>query len=59
MTHYYKPNMSALHGRMGTKIMEYIRSQTVRTDEDIKARADACIERLKKIREEEENATGK
>lgn len=59
MKAYSKPNMAALHGKMGKKILEYIRSQTVSTDEDIKVRADACMARIKKMREVEKNATRK
>lgn len=56
---YSKPNMAALHGRMGKMIVEYIRNQTVRTDDDIRARADACIERIKQRQKDEENNVGK
>lgn len=42
--------MAALHGRMGKKIINYIRNQTVQTDEDIKERTDACMDRIKKMR---------
>lgn len=47
---YYKPNMAALHGKEGKQIIDYIRNQTVQTDEDIKARADACMERIKEAK---------
>lgn len=50
MRHFYKPNMCALSGRKGRKIMDFLRHQTVKTDDDIKARADACLERVKKLR---------
>lgn len=45
--------MAALHGRIGKKIIDYIRSQTVQTDEDVKEKADACMDRIKKMRENE------
>lgn len=35
------------------QIMDYVRNQTVQTDEDIKARADACMERIKEARTKE------
>ena len=47
--------MAALHGRMGKMIVEYIRNQTVRTDDDIRARADACMERIKEEKRKQKN----
>lgn len=35
------------------QIMDYVRNQTVQTDEDSKARADACMERIKKAKAKE------
>lgn len=55
MRSYSKPNMAALHGRMGKMIVEYIRNQTVRTDDDIRARADACMERIKEEKRKQKN----
>ena len=54
-----KPNMAALHGKIGRMIIDYLRNQTVETDYDIKASADACISRIKKYQEEEKNALRK
>lgn len=47
---YSHPNMAALHGRKGKAIIDFVRHQTVKTDNDIKARADACMERIKQKR---------
>ena len=48
---YYKPNMAALSGKKGIEIIEFIKNQRVKTDLDIKERADACMERIKKMKE--------
>lgn len=53
MSTYYKPNMAALRGKAGKQIIEYIRKQTVQTDEDIKVRADACMKRIKEANNKE------
>ena len=50
MRTYSKPNMAALHGKVGKMIVDYIRNQTVATDSDIKSRADVCMERIKQKR---------
>ena len=52
---YSKPNMASLHGRIGRMIIEYIRNQTVETDDDVKASADACLERIKRRKKAEKN----
>lgn len=59
MRAYSKPNMAALHGKTGKMIIDYIRNQTVATDNDIKSRADACMERIKQKREAEKNEARK
>ena len=50
---YSRPNMAALSGMIGRKIIDHLRNQTVETDDDIKASADACIERIKRQKEAE------
>lgn len=52
MRTYSRPNMAALSGKRGKMIIDFIRSQVVETDDDIKARADACMERIKKEKRE-------
>lgn len=52
---YSKPNMASLHGRIGRMIIDYLRNQTVETDDDVKASADACMERIKRWKEAERN----
>ena len=53
MSTYYKPNMVALRGKAGKQIIEYIRKQTVQTDEDIKVMADACMKRIQEANNKE------
>lgn len=36
--------------KAGKQIIDYVRNQTVQTDENIKARADACMERIKEAK---------
>lgn len=57
MSTYYRPNMGALRGKAGKQVIEYIRKQTVQTDEDIKARADACMERIKEAKTKEKGGS--
>lgn len=56
---YYKPNMMALRGRKGKMIIDFIRNQPAVSDADIKASADACIERIKKLKEQEKSENRK
>ena len=43
---YFKPNMANLHGRMGAQIMQSLRSQTVKSDDNIRKVADECKARI-------------
>ena len=48
---YFKPNMANLHGRMGAQIMQSLRSQTVKSDDNIRKVADECKARILAARE--------
>ena len=48
---YFKPNMANLHGRMGAQIMQSLRSQTVKNDDNIRKVADECKARILAARE--------
>ena len=43
---YSKPNMANLHGRIGEQILETLRRQTVKSDDNIRKIANECKERI-------------
>lgn len=43
---YSKPNMTNLHGRLGRRILEQIRTNIVPSDENIRREAEECKKRL-------------
>ncbi len=43
---FSKPNMANLHGRMGEQILETLRRQTVKSDDNIRKVADECKARI-------------
>lgn len=43
---YSKPNMVNLHGRIGEQILQTLRKQTVKSDNNIRKAADECKARL-------------
>lgn len=46
MKAYAKPNMANLHGRMGEQILNKLRRQTLKSDDNIRKAANACKERI-------------
>ncbi len=46
MKAYAKPNMANLHGRMGEQILNRLRRQTIKSDDNIRKAANACKERI-------------
>lgn len=43
---YSKPNMANLHGRIGEQILQTLRKQTVKSDDNIRKVAEECKERI-------------
>lgn len=56
---YYKPNMLNLRGKKGQMIIDFIKNQPAVSDAELKASADACIERIKKLKELEKSENRK
>lgn len=43
---YSKPNMANLHGRIGEQILQTLRQQTVKSDDNIRKVSDECKARI-------------
>lgn len=43
---YSKPNMANLHGRIGEQILETLRQQSVKSDDNIRKVAEECKARI-------------
>ena len=48
---FSKPNMANLHGKMGERILQNLRQQTVKSDDNIRRTAAECKARLLAERE--------
>ena len=51
---YRRPNMNNLRGKKGRAVLEEIRNMPAPSYDDIRREAEACMEQIKKKRQEEE-----